>query len=168
MKLQILNQIFIEYVNEISDHEEFLKKFPKDCLSTYAEAVFYLQDNIIHHAARCFLLRDDNSQTRLPIRRMPFGLLDYIVRFFSLRKTNNLRCEKDYEECQVSIYANFCVQWVSMRGGPAWECDVFGESQEQMSVPAVTNDDSSLEMMPDCDCDCSISESNGADLLAKA
>ena len=38
--------------------------------------------------------------------------------------TNNLKCEKDYEEWQVSMYANFGLKWVCMNRGPAWEFDI--------------------------------------------
>ncbi len=55
---------------------------------------------------------------------MPYGLFDYMVKFFSKDKTNNLRCEKDYEEWQVTMYANFGTKWVSLHRGPAWEYEV--------------------------------------------
>ena len=123
MKFELISTLFTLYVQDICSDPWFIDKFPSDFLKLCIEAVKNLhdqgKDNLIYHTAKCFSLRDNSSQTRLPIGQMPFGLLDYIVKFFSLDMTNNLKCEKDYEEWQVSMYANFGVKWVCMNRGPA-------------------------------------------------
>ncbi len=52
---------------------------------------------------------------------MPYDLFDYMVKFFSKDKTNNLWCEKDYEEWQETMYANFGTKWMSLHRGSTWE-----------------------------------------------
>ena len=63
--------------------------------------------------------------------------------------TNNLKCEKDYEEWQVSMYANFGVKWVCVNRDPAWEFDIVetatdrseGEFMSTVSQGIASNDD---------------------------
>ncbi|XP_065063951.1 uncharacterized protein LOC135690356 [Rhopilema esculentum] len=100
LQLKLLNSLFLKYARNLSTDKNILRKFSDDCLSTYMSAVINLhekgKENLIHHAARCFLKRDNGKETRLPIGKMPFGLFDYIVKFFSLPKSNRLSCEEDY------------------------------------------------------------------------
>ena len=66
-------------------------------------------------------MRDDSQETRLTIGTMPFGLVDYIVKFFGLDSTNNLVCEQDYVQWQETMYAKFRAQWVCMHRSPTSE-----------------------------------------------
>ena len=125
MKEQLLHNLFQKYLLDFSSDIDFAAKFESDFLQTCVKGAKNLhdkgKDNLIYHFARCFLLRDQDdicSQTRLSINKMPYGLLDYTVKFFSLGKTNNLTCEKDYEDWQISMYAKFGVQWNCMHRGP--------------------------------------------------
>ena len=117
IKFELISTLFTLYVQDICSDPWFIEKFPSDFLKSCIEAVKNLhdqgKDNLIYHTAKCFSLTDNSSQTRLLIGQMPFGLLD-VVKFFSLDMTNNLKCEKDYEEWQVSMYATFGVKWACM------------------------------------------------------
>ncbi len=133
MQSKLLNSLFSKFVINLFNDKSISKKFPVDCLSTYISVVRNLHSegkgNLIHHAARCFLRREDSPDTRLPVDKILFGLFDYIVKFFSLPKSNNLKCEKDYEEWQVSMYANFGTKWACMHRGPCWEYAVPSNSE---------------------------------------
>ena len=128
MKYELISTLFTPYIQDLCFDPWVIDKFPNDFLKLCIEAVKNLhdqgKDNLIYHTAKCFSLRHNSSQTRLPIGQMPFGLLDYIVKFLSLDMTNNLKCEKDYEDWQLSMYANFGVKWVCMNRVPAWEFDI--------------------------------------------
>ena len=92
MQLKLLDSLFLKYARNLFSDKNILGKFSNDCLSTYMSAVINFhekgKDNLIHYAAKCLLKRDNGEETRLPIGKMPFGLFDYIVKFFSLPKSN--------------------------------------------------------------------------------
>ncbi len=145
MKSQLLNKIFFSYLEELFDDRSLIEKFPKDCLSVFINAVENLhkkgKDNLIFNAAKCFTLREDKEQTRLPTGKMPFGLFDYMVKFFSRDTSYIMKCEKDYEDWQTSMYANFGVKWVCVSRGPCWEYEVEedeGDSKELSEKAAVS------------------------------
>ena len=143
MQLKLLDSLFLKYARNLFSDKNILGKFSNDCLSTYMSAVINLhekgKDNLIHHAARCFLKRDNGEETRLPIGKMPFGLFDYIVKFFSLPKSNRLSCEEDYEQWQVSMYANFGTKWAYLHRGPCWEYEI----EDDLEVE-------SIDSVPEC------------------
>ena len=66
---------------------------PSDFLELSLKAMSRLQDssksNILYGLARGFgTLREDSSDSLIPIGRMPFGLLEYVVDFFQSSKVN--------------------------------------------------------------------------------
>ena len=61
---------------------------PGDFGSLLLQAIEYLhknwRSNIFYHLAKGIgTMHDDGSDSRLPVKRMPFGLVEYVARFFS-------------------------------------------------------------------------------------
>lgn len=61
---------------------------PENFNSFFLRAMEYLHENghsdLFYNLAKGFgTMRHDGSDSRFPVRRMPFGLLDYMARFFS-------------------------------------------------------------------------------------
>ena len=99
-KLDLLESLFQSYLNSIcANDKKLLNRFGQNFLHIYIESVKKLhkedKDNIVSHFAKCFQLRENSDLTRLPIGQMPNGLLDYVEKFFSSERTNNLVCEPD-------------------------------------------------------------------------
>lgn len=42
--------------------------------------------NLVHSISKCFERRENELETRMPLNRMPFGLIDYNLRFYVLKK----------------------------------------------------------------------------------
>ena len=79
------------------------------------------KQNIIYHLARGLgTQRADGSGPRLPIDRMPFGLLSYNIQYFSSDTVNNLRADSDYINWETTMYSNFGHKWVCMQRGPGF------------------------------------------------
>ena len=147
MKETLLDELLLMLIQEKFVDQQIQSKFPPKFLKKYIQSVENLhkhgKDNLIHFMVISFQTRDGSQETRLPIGKMPFGLLDYMVKFFGQNSTNNLVCEPDYLQWQETMYAKFGVQWVCMYRSPMWEYDdsdfdVSDESQSQ-SCASVLN-----------------------------
>ena len=144
-KLDLLESLFQSYLNSIcANDKKLLNRFGQNFLHIYIESVKNLhkedKDNIVSHFAKCFQLRENSDLTRLPIGQMPYGLLDYVAKFFSSERTNNLVCEPDYRLWQETMYSRFGVQWVCLNRGPCWEYEeeVSASNPLLTSTPEVT------------------------------
>ena len=63
--------------------------------------------NLLHSLSECFVKCSNDSSTRLPLNRMPFGLLDYNIRFFAANAIQNLHAEKPYTTWIETMFAHF-------------------------------------------------------------
>ena len=57
------------------------------------------KQNLVHSISKCFERRENegcNLETRMPLNRMPFGLIDYNLRFFAFSYTQKLGVEEHY------------------------------------------------------------------------
>ena len=41
--------------------------------------------NVLHHLSKCFEKTCESNESRMPMDRMPYGLLDYNLHFFSAK-----------------------------------------------------------------------------------
>ena len=77
------------------------------------------KENLIFSLSKCF--DTEQGVTRTPLNRIPFGLLDYNIRFFVSDYAHNIGCEQHYVELQTSMFAHFGNKWVCLNRGPAWQ-----------------------------------------------
>ena len=89
-QLQLLSNLFKEYCNS---HRGV--QFPADFLLLTLAAMEYLKkanrSNIVYQLSKAVgTQRPDESDTLLPCRRMPMGLIEHCVSFFNSTSTNGV------------------------------------------------------------------------------
>ena len=108
LKLNLLNFLFRRIVLDFGGIE-FFKFVTPDFLDTSIQGMKGLFDenkqNLVLKLARCF--EKQGEDFRMPMNRMPFGLLDYNVNFFSSQYTQKLGIEEQYAEWLATMYAHF-------------------------------------------------------------
>lgn len=127
LKKQIMNYIFklvlvdiggLEYFNYVSPD------FLNICVNSMKTLHEEKKHNLILELGKCFERKDVNSQCRMPLDRMPFGLLDYNIRFFASNQTNALGYEEHYGSWLDTMFAQFGHKWLCLHRGPAWQYEV--------------------------------------------
>ena len=86
--------------------------------------------NLVHSLSRCFERKGAELDTRMPLHCMPFGLIDYNLRFFSANYTQKLGIEDHYVQWLETMFAHFGHKWMCLHRGPAWQYEVKVEAQE--------------------------------------
>jgi hypothetical protein len=137
---QLLIHLFQKWMVKVNPGLD-AKFVPKTFLPLVAKAMSVLhagkKDNLIYHAARCFgEQRHGDVGPRMPLDRMPFGLIAHNLKFFASNQVSNLEAPDDYRSWCQSMYALFGNKWASMHLGPMWSYEL---EREHVSV---TNDSS--------------------------
>ena len=70
----------------------------------------------------------------MPLDRMPFGLIDYNIRFFASNKTQKLGMKDHYSSWLQTMFSQFGHKWLCLHRGPAWQYD-----EDPMPVQSVQN-----------------------------
>lgn len=157
LKKQLVTHLFRQLLKTVNDDFGFLKYVGKDFLDVSVEAVRNLyragKSNLVYLLSECFQTSDnesatDNVNTRLPLDRMPFGLLDYNIRFFSAEHTVRLEIEPHYAKWLETMYAHFGHKWMCLFRGPTWqyeeECTKDDEKEVDLVEMALQVSDISL------------------------
>ena len=63
------------------------------------------------------------SEDKLKLDRMPFGLIDYNLRFFHAESAVKLEMEHHYAVWQETMLAHFGHKWIALNRGPMWQYD---------------------------------------------
>ena len=63
------------------------------------------------------------SEDKLKLDRMPFGLIDYNLRFFHAESAVKLEMENHYAVWQETMLAHFGHKWIALNRGPMWQYD---------------------------------------------
>lgn len=63
------------------------------------------------------------SEDKLKLDRMPFGLIDYNLRFFHAESAVKLEMEYHYAVWQETMLAHFGHKWIALNRGPMWQYD---------------------------------------------
>ena len=94
------------------------------------------KNNILYDAARCFgEMRPGEDCPRMPLSRMPFGLISHNLRFFASDSASYLEAPPDYRSWYQSIYTLFGNKWAAMHNGPMWS--YIGNTDEEVeSAPS--------------------------------
>ena len=145
MRRQLINFLF-KIILEQEHGLEFLHFFNSDCLNQITRSILTLykagKENIIYQFANKI------AEKKLDMERMPFGLIDYNIRFFNAKNTVKLKMEDHYAVWQETMFAHFGHKWVSLNRGPMWqydeevqdvaksnaECDILAEARRSSSV----------------------------------
>ena len=61
------------------------------------------------------------SEVKLKLDRMPFGLIDYNLRFFHAESAVKLEMEHHYAVWQETMLAHFGHKWIALNRGPMWQ-----------------------------------------------
>ena len=98
---------------------------PSDLLPLLGNAMKVLfingKNNVMYHASRCFgELRPGENTPRMPLSRMPFGLIAHNLRFFASDNTANLEAPADYKSWYQTMYTLFGNKWAALHSGPMW------------------------------------------------
>ena len=140
---QLLQHLFQQWmVTDINQGIDLNTNFlPSNFLVLVAKAMAVLhansKENLIYHAARCFgEQRQGYTGPRMPLDRMPFGLVAHNLKFFVSDNVANLQAPDDYKSWCQSMYTLFGNKWASMHLGPMWSYEV----SENMPVTADANE----------------------------
>ena len=100
---------------------------PYDTIGTIARGMKNLADNdkpnLIYHLGKC-LEPGKEGQSRLPMDRMPYGLLSHNIMFFSSEDVTNLHPEPHFVDWEISMFSHFGHKWAALQRGPMWsKCD---------------------------------------------
>ena len=111
LRTQLLQHIFKLSIVE-SDGLEFIKfvgsEFLTFSLSAMKTLFSHKKHNLIHDLNKCF----EGSAPRMPLDRMPYGLLDYNIRFFTRHRTQKLGMEAHYALWLETMFAQFGHKWL--------------------------------------------------------
>ncbi len=108
------------------------------------------RSNIVYDFVKCLgTMRSDGSDSLLPAKRMPLGLIQHCVNFFSCLSLNKVyaqvlciiidrftqvpTCPGDYSDWLVSMYSLFGTKFVKLFSGPMWRVEE--TSQDNDSDP---------------------------------
>ena len=127
LRTQLIQHLFLHFLS-LQCHDDYKTFVPLDFLNLCCKSFNVLRengkDNILYHLAKGLgTPREDGTGPRLPIHRMPFGLLNYNIRYFSSETVNKLKADPDYIQLEATMYANFGHKWVCLQQGPGFAYD---------------------------------------------
>ena len=127
LKKQVLNCLFQDYVTEYGGMD-FFSFVKHDFMDVSLSAMKTLFDegkhNLLHCMSGCFQRTESQQETRMPLNRMPFGLIDYNLRFFSASSPQKLGIEEHYSSWLETMFAHFGQKWLCLFRGPFWQYDL--------------------------------------------
>ena len=131
LRSQLLNHLFKIAIIENEGHD-FLQFVKTDFLVSSLSAIKTLfthgKHNLIYGLSKCF----EGEVPRMALNQMPFGLLDYNIRFFAKGNTQMLGIEEHYVSWLVTMFSHFGHKWLCLHRGPAWQYEV--EADNSLSV----------------------------------
>ena len=99
-----------------------------DFLDTCFSAINMLyqkkKHNLIRQLCKCFESSGVNGMSKMPLDRMPFGLLDYNIRFYASSRTNLVDYEEHYASWLDTMFSQFGHKWLCLHRGPAWQYEM--------------------------------------------
>ena len=123
LKKQLINDLFKLYIIDIWGNE-FCSFVEHDFLEISLNAMNTLKRankfNLVLLLSKCFFTSNQDSQPRMPLDRMPFGLIDYNIRFFACNAIQSVHAEKHYTSWIETMFSHFGHKWLSLFRGPAW------------------------------------------------
>jgi hypothetical protein len=77
------------------------------------------------------------GETRMPLQRMPFGLVDYNIKYFSSHSSQKLKMEDHYAKWLETMYAHFGHKWLCLFRGPYWQYEEVVNPESAYDLPFV-------------------------------
>lgn len=129
LKRQLVTYLFRQLIRNTVSDVGFLKFVGRDFLDISVQAMQKLyhagKNNLVYLLSKCFKAPEDQpdsvTATRLPLNKMPFGLLDYNIHFFAADTTVHLGTEPHYARWLETMYAHFGHKWLCLFRGPTWQ-----------------------------------------------
>lgn len=133
MREEVLNYLLKLFVE--THGVDFFKFISRDFVSASPDGMRTLfeagKQNIIHDLCKCFTEQPgSNAKTRMPMDRMPYGLVDYNIRFFAPDFTQKLGVEEHYAKWMETIFSHFGHKWVALHRGPAWQYEIEDQAKD--------------------------------------
>ena len=122
LKMQVLNHIFKLIIMEHggTDYLAYVTSdFLKTCFSAMNTLYEKKKHNLVIQLCKCF--ESVNGVSRIPLDRMPFGLLVYNIRFYASSRTNLVGYEEHYLSWLGTMFAQFGHKWLCLHRCPAWQ-----------------------------------------------
>lgn len=140
LKSQILNHLF--KVTLVEDGGlDFFKFVKSDFLLSSVKAMETLykggKHNLIYSLSKCF----EGPAPRMYLNRMPYGLLDYNIRFFACNRTQKLGMEEHYASWLETMFSQFGHKWLCLHRGPVWQYEVEPQAAEHVNVDEADSSD---------------------------
>ena len=114
---------------------------PPDFIQNAVSAMVNLSKNgkynILYNLAKCLAV-GEGGKSRLPLDRMPYGLLSHNIMFFACDDATGLRVEDHYADWLTTMFTHFGHKWVALYNGPMWS-----------TQPMTANDGASDELPGD-------------------
>ena len=124
LKKQLIQYLYKLYVVEVGGMKLF-KYIEADFLDLSLNAMQTLfeerKNNLVHSISKCFERRESCTETRLPLKRMPFGLIVYNLCFFTADCTQKLGVEEHHAQWMETMFSYFGHKWVALHRGPCWQ-----------------------------------------------
>ena len=100
---------------------DFFKFVNDDFLRRSLDAIKTLfcggKANLLYSLSKCF----EGASPRMRSDRMPYGLIDYNIRFFASDTTVNLNMEEHYASWLETMFSQFGHKWLCLHKGPMWQ-----------------------------------------------
>ncbi|XP_065905627.1 uncharacterized protein [Dysidea avara] len=87
-------------------------------------------------------MRADESDSLLPAKHMPMGLIEHTINFFNAEHVNELKCPPDYRLWLETMYNLFGTKWCRIFSGPMWSYVSIAQSEAQSNESAITKEPS--------------------------
>ena len=99
------------------------------------------KQNLIYSLSKCF----EGPAPRMDLNRMPYGLLDYNIRFFACNRPEKLGMEENYASWLKTMFSQFGHKWLCLHRGPVWQYEV--EPQAAVHVNVDETDSSNMDII---------------------
>ena len=146
-----------------SEGLDFYKFVNNDFLSSSLSGMKTLfmnsKQNLIFYLSKCF----EGPSPRMAINQMPYGLLDYNIRFFAKASTQNLGIEEHYASWLSTMFSHFGHKWLCLHRGPAWQYEE--QTNDESLLGASCSSEAELMEGNPLGADSVGEESVGADLV---
>ena len=133
LKQQLVNYLFKLMVVDIWGYD-FYSFVHDDFLNVSLNAMYTLKSagksNLLHSLSQCFYRANQDSQPRMALNKMPFGLINYNIRLFASNSVQSVHVEKHYTSWVETMFSHFGHRWLCLFRGPAWQYETH-DSNEQ-------------------------------------
>ena len=115
---QIVDDLFLEIARK-SGIDTNPKNFATLALAAMSTLKANKKPNLVYKWCEC-LVRKESQKPVLEMSKMPFGLIQYQIEFFSCTNTSQIRESHDYKTWLDTMHAEFGGRFLKLFRGPMW------------------------------------------------